>query len=223
MIFVSKEARLLTRLHRISFLRTKMLPPGVSRVWENSRTAGHHLRPDSGITLDGLEKEAERLAEAGQTPMYVAVGATAVGVLAMADMLKPSARVAVEALHAMGLEVAMITGDHARTAAAIAHQVGIDRVLAEVLPHEKAAKVKELQAEGHVVTMVGDGINDAPALAQADVGIALGTGTDVAIEAADIVLLRDDLIGVATAIRLSRRTMRTIRQNLFGLSSTTRF
>jgi Cu+-exporting ATPase len=170
---------------------------------------------DQGIALDGLEKEAERLAEAGQTSMYVAVDATAIGVIAVADTLKPSARAAVEALHAMGLEVAMITGDHARTAAAIAQQVGIDRVLAQVLPQDKAAKVKELQTEGRVVAMVGDGINDAPALAQADVGIALGTGTDVAIETADIVLLREDLLGVATAIRLSRHTMRTIRQNLF--------
>jgi P-type Cu+ transporter len=170
---------------------------------------------EHGVRLDGLEKEAERLAEAGQTPMYVAGDMRAVGIIAVADTLKPSARAAVEALHAMGLEVAMITGDHARTAAAIAQQVGIDRVLAEVLPHEKAAKVKELQVEGRVVAMVGDGINDAPALAQADVGIALGTGTDVAIETADIVLLRDDLLGVAMALRLSRRTMRTIRQNLF--------
>jgi P-type Cu+ transporter len=170
---------------------------------------------DNGIVLNGLEKEAERLAEAGQTPMYVAADAMALGVVAVADTVKPSARAAVEALHAMGLEVAMITGDNARTAAAIAQQVGIDRVLAEVLPHDKAAEVKKLQAEGRVVAMVGDGINDAPALAQADVGIALGTGTDVAIETADVVLLRDDLMGVATAIQLSRRTMRTIRQNLF--------
>jgi Cu+-exporting ATPase len=170
---------------------------------------------DHNIALNGLEKEAERLAEAGQTVMYVAVDATTVGVIAVADTLKPSARPAVEALQAMGLEVAMITGDQARTAAAIAQQVGIGRVLAQVLPQEKAAKVKELQAEGRVVAMVGDGINDAPALAQADVGIALGTGTDVAIATADIVLLRDDLRGVPTVLRLSRRTMRTIRENLF--------
>jgi P-type Cu+ transporter len=170
---------------------------------------------DSGIALNGLEKEAERLAEVSQTPMYVAVDLHAVGIIAVADTLKPSARAAVEALHAMGLDVAMITGDHTRTAAAIAHQVGIDCVLAEVLPQDKAAEVKKLQTDGRVVAMVGDGINDAPALAQADVGIALGTSTDVAIETADIVLLRDDLTRVATAIQLSRRTMRTIRQNLF--------
>jgi Cu+-exporting ATPase len=170
---------------------------------------------DHGIGLNGLEKEAERLAQEGQTPMYVAADDTALGIIAVADALKPSARAAVEALHAMGIDVAIITGDNSRTAAAIARQVGIDRVLAEVLPQDKAAEVKKLQTEGRVVAMVGDGINDAPALAQADVGIALGTGTDVAIETADIALLRDDLVGVATAIRLSRRTMRTIRQNLF--------
>jgi Cu+-exporting ATPase len=170
---------------------------------------------DHDIALNGLEKEAERLAQAGQTPMYVAADETALGVIAVADTVKPSARAAVEALHAMGIDVVMITGDNARTAAAIARQVGIDRVLAEVLPQDKAAEVKKLQTEGRVVAMVGDGINDAPALAQADVGIALGTGTDVAIETADIALLRDDLLGVPTAIHLSRRTMRTIRQNLF--------
>jgi Cu+-exporting ATPase len=181
------------------------------RLWLGNAT----LLLDQGIPLNGLAKEGERLAQEGQTPMYVATDAEALGLIAVADTLKPSARAAVEALHGMGLEVAMITGDHARTAAAIARQVGIDRVFAEVLPQDKAAEVKKLQDEGRVVAMVGDGINDAPALAQADVGIALGTGTDVAIETADIALMRDDLMGVVTAIRLSRRTMRTIRQNLF--------
>jgi Cu+-exporting ATPase len=170
---------------------------------------------DHGIALNGLEKEAERLAEGGQTPLYVAADDKAIGVIAVADTVKPGARAAVAALQVMGIDVAMITGDNPRTAAAIAQEVGVDRVLAEVLPQDKAAEVKKLQAEGRVVAMVGDGINDAPALAQADVGIALGTGTDVAIETADIALLRDDLMGVATSIRLSRRTMQTIRQNLF--------
>jgi len=170
---------------------------------------------DHGIVLNGLEKEAERLAQEGQTPMYVAAGDKALGIIAVADTVKPSARTAVEALHAMGVDVVMITGDHTRTAAAIARQIGIDRVLAEVLPQDKAMQIKKLQGEGRVVAMVGDGINDAPALAQADVGMALGTGSDVAIETADITLLRDDLMGVPRAIRLSRRTMQIIRQNLF--------
>jgi Cu+-exporting ATPase len=170
---------------------------------------------DHGIALNGLEKEAERLAQVGQTPVYVAADDKAIGVIAVADTVKPGSRAAVAALQAMGIDVAMITGDNSRTAAAIAQEVGIDRVLAEVLPQDKASEVKKLQAEGRVVAMVGDGINDAPALAQADVGVALGTGTDVAIESADIALLRDDLMGVATSIRLSRRTMQTIRQNLF--------
>jgi P-type Cu+ transporter len=170
---------------------------------------------DQGVALKNLDKEGERLAQEGQTPMYVAVADEAVGLIAVADAVKPSASTAVEALHDMGIDVAMITGDHSHTAAAIARQVGIDRVLAEVLPQDKALQVKKLQTAGRVVAMVGDGINDAPALAQADVGVALGTGTDVAIETADIALLRDGLAGVPQAIRLSRRTMRTIRQNLF--------
>ena len=169
---------------------------------------------DDGIPLNGLETEAERLSEEGKTPMYVAVDGEAAGLIAVADTVKPGAAAAVNAMRDLGLEVTMITGDNARTAQAIAKQLGIDRVMAEVLPQQKAAQVKALQAEGKRVGMVGDGINDAPALAQADVGIAIGTGTDVAMEAADITLMRGDLQGVVTAIRLSHATIRTIRWNL---------
>jgi Cu+-exporting ATPase len=173
------------------------------------------LMTDEGVVLDGLAKEAERLADEGKTPMFVVVDRRAAGVVAVADTLEPHARDAVAALRRLGLGVVMITGDHRRTAEAIARQVGIDRVLAEVLPADKAAEVQRLQAEGRVVAMVGDGINDAPALAQADVGIAIGTGTDVAMEASDLTLITGDLRGVVTAIALSKRTMRTMRQNFF--------
>ncbi len=173
------------------------------------------LIKDRGLHLNGLEKEAHRLWEKGKTVMFLGIDNQLMGIIAVADTLKPGAKEAVEALHKMGAEVVMLTGDNQRTAEAIAQEVGIDRVFAEVLPEHKAQEVKKLQEGGRIVAMVGDGINDAPALAQADVGIAIGTGTDVAMEAADITLIGGDLGGIVTAISLSKRTMRTIKQNLF--------
>ncbi len=164
---------------------------------------------------DWLAKEAERLESDGKSVFWAAWDKEARGVLAVADVMKPGAREAVRALHGLGIEVAMLTGDNRVTGEAIAKQVGIDRVLAEVRPEDKVGEIKRLQAEGKVVAMVGDGINDGPALAQADLGIAIGTGTDVAIEASDITLMSGDLAGVVSSIRLSRRTFRTIVQNLF--------
>ncbi|MBI3246457.1 MAG: copper-translocating P-type ATPase [Deltaproteobacteria bacterium] len=168
-----------------------------------------------GMETALIAAQAETLANAGKTPMFMALDGRPVGILAVADTLKPHAAEAVAALRGQGLTVVMLTGDHRRTAEAIARQAGISHVIAEVLPEDKAAEIRRLQAAGGVVGMVGDGVNDAPALVQADVGIALGTGTAVAIEAADITLLRGDVQGVVIAIRLSRRTIRIIRQNLF--------
>jgi len=183
-------------------------------------TGNRKLMDERNISFTELETESDKLAAEGKTPMYVAFGNSALngkpaGIIAVADVVKESSARAIESLHKMGIEVAMITGDNKKTAAAIAKQVGIDRVLSEVLPQDKSAEVKKLQDEGRKVAMVGDGINDAPALAQADIGIAIGSGTDVAMESADIVLMRSDLMDVPTAINLSKRTIRTIKQNLF--------
>jgi Cu+-exporting ATPase len=159
--------------------------------------------------------EIDKLSQEGKTPMYIAFDKELAGIIAVADTVKKTSRAAIEKLHSMGIKAAMITGDNKNTAAAIAKQVGIDRVLAEVLPQDKSNEIKKLQNEGIKVAMVGDGINDAPALAQADIGIALCSGTDVAMESADIVLMRSDLMDVATAVNLSKQTLRNIKQNLF--------
>jgi P-type Cu+ transporter len=174
------------------------------------------LMADRGITTAALDEQAQRLAGEGKTPMYVAIDGRAAGLVAVADTIKPDSVAAIARLRRAGLEVVMMTGDNERTAQAIALQVGVDRVLAEVLPQDKAHEVQKLQLEGKKVGMVGDGINDAPALTQADVGFAIGTGTDVAIEASDVTLVGGSLQSVATAIEISQATMRNIKQNLLG-------
>jgi Cu+-exporting ATPase len=172
------------------------------------------LLTEAGVDTAALEADTERLSAAGKTPILAAVNGRAAGVVAVADTVKGDSRAAIAALRRLGLDVVMITGDNRRTAASIAGEVGVGRVLAEVLPEHKAVEIRRLQDEGKLVGMVGDGINDAPALAQADVGFAIGTGTDVAIEASDVTLISGALGGVVTAVRLSRATMRNIRQNL---------
>lgn len=168
-----------------------------------------------GLNVDGFAAEAERLGSEGKTPLYAAIGGRVAAMIAVADPIKPTSKAAIDALHALGLKVAMITGDNRHTAEAIARQLGIDEVVAEVLPGGKVESVKRLKAEHGTLAYVGDGINDAPALAEADVGIAIGTGTDIAIEAADVVLMSGDLSGVPNAIALSKATMKNIGENLF--------
>ncbi len=176
---------------------------------------GESIMKEEGIPIGSLEGEAERISGQGRTVLYVASGGSVLGLIGLADSLRSTAPEAVAALKELGIEPIMLTGDSERTARGIAGEAAIEKYMARVLPEEKSARVKELQEAGNVVAMVGDGINDAPALAQADIGIAMGSGTDVAMETADITLMKHDLRGVAEALWLSRRTIRTIRQNLF--------
>ena len=190
---------------------------GIIGLVEGRRVAVGNLALLEELGVDGqaLTGEADRLAGEARTPMYVAVDGSLAGLISVADPIKPTSRQAIAALHRLGLETVMLTGDHRRTAESVARAVGVGRVVAEVLPDRKLDEVRRIQAEGKVVAMVGDGLNDAPALAQADVGIAIGTGTDVAMEAGTVTLMRGDPLGAVTAITLARRTMRVIRQNLF--------
>jgi Cu+-exporting ATPase len=173
------------------------------------------LMEEFSLDPSGLREAAHRMAGEGKTTMFVAIDGRVAAVVAVADPVKASSPAAVSALRALGLDVVMLTGDNAQTAAAVARQAGIEHVVAGVLPEGKVAEIERLKLDGHVVAMVGDGINDAPALARADVGIAVGTGTDIAIEASDVTIMHGDLHGVVSAISLSRRTMRTMKQNLF--------
>ena len=182
---------------------------------QNYLLGNKKLMTSSQIEMHAFETEANRLAEEGKTPMYIATESELLGIIAVADTIKASSKSAIEKLQRMGLEVVMLTGDNERTAKAIAKQIGVTNVISDVLPEDKANQVKKLQGTGKVVAMVGDGINDAPALAQADVGIAIGSGTDVAMESADIVLMRSDLMDVPTAIELSSATIKNIKENLF--------
>ncbi|MDY2735117.1 heavy metal translocating P-type ATPase [Intestinibacter sp.] len=196
---------------------TSVTGKGIKAVIDNKEVNLGNIKmmESLNISLDIVENKYEELSKQGKTPMFISIDNELAGIIAVADVVKESSKKAIDLLHSLGIKVAMVTGDNKNTADAIAKQVGIDIVLAEVLPEDKSNEVKKLQAEGNFVAMVGDGINDAPALAAADIGMAIGSGTDVAIESADIVLMKNDLMDVPTAIKLSKDTIRNIKQNLF--------
>jgi len=210
--------------------RARNIPPAAVQRFEAVAGQGVRARIDDkevafgnrklmeaqAVAVGAADAEIERLAQEAATPMYLAVNGVLAGLVAVADPIKEDSRTAIERMHRLGLKVVMLTGDHRLTAEAVARRVGVDEVIAEVLPQDKAARIAALQAQGAVVAMVGDGVNDAPALAQADVGYAIGTGTDVAIESADVALMGGSLHGVVDAIAVSQATLRNIKQNLFG-------
>jgi len=198
-----------------SINNTEKQIPGLKPARLSILAGNRYLMETRNVALAEMQQISDDMAGQGKTPVYIAIDGDLAGIVAVADAAKPSSRDAIDSLHELGIETAMITGDNKTTAMAIAKQMGIDRVLAEVLPQDKSNEIKKLQAEGRMVAMVGDGINDSPALVQADIGIAVGSGADVAMESADIVLIRSDLADVPTAISLSKRTIRIIKQNLF--------
>jgi len=210
------EARLLSLSPVKQFMATA--GQGVSgEVYNQQIHVGNlHFMQANSINTEMSQVNAQAMADEAQTLMYVAQDKLLAGIIAVADPIKPDSAEAIQRLHDIGLKVVMLTGDNTVTAQAVAKQVGIDEVIAEVQPQDKGKKVAELQRLNHIVAMVGDGINDAPALAQADVGFAIGSGTDIAIESADITLMRGSVHGVADAIAISRATVRNIKQNLFG-------
>jgi len=173
------------------------------------------LMNEEGIDLGQFQDESDRLANEGKTPLFFGDREKVFGIIAVADVVKKNSKEAIELFKKMGIDVVMLTGDNKRTAEAIRRQLDIDRVVAEVLPQDKEREIREIQAKGHIVAMIGDGINDAPALTRADVGVAIGAGTDIAIESADIVLIKNDLLDAVTAVQLSRATIKNIKQNLF--------
>ena len=190
---------------------------GIRGTIGNTACLAGNLKMMYAFSVDSgkVSELQDQMASEGKTPLFFAADGRLLGMIAVADVVKPTSRQAISELQSMGIEVVMLTGDNARTAAAIQKQVGADRVIAEVLPQDKEQEIRQIQSSGRKVAMVGDGINDAPALARADVGIAIGAGTDVAMESADIVLMKNDLLDVAGAIELSRATIRNIKQNLF--------